>query len=529
MAAHVLITDNLDPVCIEILEASGYKTEVRVGATHDELRELAREAQAWIVRSGTRITGDLVEGAPKLQVIGRAGVGVDNIDVDAATRKGVLVINAPDGNTISTAEHTCAMILASVRRIPQAASSVKEGRWDRKSFMGAEVYEKTIGIVGVGKIGQAVAQRMRPFGVRLVGYDPVLSGEVADRLGVTLVSMEELFAQSDIITVHTPLTDATRGLINASTLERCRYGIYIVNCARGGIVDEQDLLDALESGKVAGAALDVYSSEPPEPELRGLLEHPRVVATPHIAASTGEAQTKVARQVTEQVVQSLKGLPVTAAVNALAIRMAGRREVRPYVRLSEILGRIAAQLFDGHVDRVSIRVFGSTPAAHLDVLSVAALKGMFSVLVTGPVNLVNAPVLAEETGLGVEELTLSSGEGYTNLIEVQLDCGSLSRRVAGTLFGEDDIRLVRIDDFALEVRPLGYMLVYENMDRPGVLAGVGGVLANAGINIAAMALGRRGKGEQALTAIDLDDEVPQDVLQLVNGVDGVQNAKLIRV
>ncbi len=529
MTGNVLITDNLDPICVEILEKEGLTPVVRVGASAEELGRLAAEAEAWIVRSGTKITGGLIESARRLQVIGRAGVGVDNIDVETATRRGVLVINAPDGNTISTAEHTCAMIMAVVRRIPTAAASVRAGEWNRKAFTGSEVFEKTLGIIGVGKIGQAVAVRMKPYGVRLLGYDPVLSNEVADRIGITLVSMDDLLAQSDIITVHTPLTESTRGLINASALQRCRDDIYVVNCARGGIVDERALLEGLNSGKVAGAALDVFTSEPPGDEIRELLEHPHVVATPHIAASTEEAQTKVARQVTEQVVQALRGEPVNAAVNALAIRMAGRREVRPFVRLAEILGRMAAQLFDGHVDRVTIKVFGATPARHTDVLSVAALKGMFAVLVSGPVNLVNAPVLAEETGLGVEEQTLSSGLGYTNLIEVQLESGTARRRVAGTIFGDDDPRVVAIDDYRFEVRPEGCMLVYNNVDRPGVLAAVGSVLAGADINIAAMALGRDRKGARALTVIDLDEDVPPPVMQQIAGVDGVEGPRLIRI
>lgn len=529
MTGNVLITDNLDPICVEILEKEGLTPIVRVGASADELTRLAEDADAWIVRSGTKITGGLIESAPRLQVIGRAGVGVDNIDVEMATRRGVLVINAPDGNTISTAEHTCAMIMAAVRRIPSAAASVRAGQWDRKAFTGSEVFEKTLGIIGVGKIGQAVALRMKPYGVRLLGYDPVLSNEVADRIGITLVSMDELLAQSDIITVHTPLTDSTRGLINAEALQRCRDDIYIINCARGGIVDEEALLEGLKSGKVAGAALDVFTSEPPDDRLRALLEHPRVVATPHIAASTGEAQTKVARQVTEQVVQALRGEPVNAAVNALAIRMAGRREVRPFVRLAEILGRMAAQLFDGHVDRVAIKVFGATAARHTEVLSVGALKGMFAVLVSGPVNLINAPVLAEETGLGVEEQTLSSGLGYTNLVEVQLESASMRRRVAGTIFGDDDPRVVAIDDYRFEIRPEGRMLVYNNVDRPGVLAAVGSVLAGADINIAAMALGRDRKGSRALTVIDVDEDIPPAVIARIAGVDGVEEPRLIRV
>ncbi|MDX1741480.1 MAG: hydroxyacid dehydrogenase, partial [Rhodothermales bacterium] len=285
MKGNVLITDNLDPVCAQILTDHGFTADTHTGVSHEELLKLAPTADAWIVRSGTKITADLIDAAERLQVIGRAGVGVDNIDLEAATRRGVLVINAPDGNTISTAEHTCAMMMASLRMIPQAVSSLKGGEWNRKAFKGAEVNGKTIGIIGVGKIGQAVAERMKTFGVELLGYDPVLSKEMAARVGVTLVTLDELLERSDIITVHTPMSDSTRGLLNRGTLARCRDGVYIVNCARGGIVDEKDLLEALESGKVAGAAVDVYSSEPPPEGLSDLIAHPKVVSTPHIAAS----------------------------------------------------------------------------------------------------------------------------------------------------------------------------------------------------------------------------------------------------
>ncbi|NNE46098.1 MAG: phosphoglycerate dehydrogenase [Rhodothermales bacterium] len=528
MKGTVLITDNLDPVCAEILTGSGYQVDTHVGKSHEELLELARTADAWIVRSGTKITADLIEAADRLQVIGRAGVGVDNIDLEAATRRGVLVINAPDGNTISTAEHTCAMLMSAVRRIPQAVASLKGGEWNKKAFKGAEVNGKTLGIIGVGKIGQAVAQRMKSFGVKVLGYDPVLSREVADRIGVTLVSLEELLEQSDVITVHTPLSDSTRGLLNRDTLARCRDGVYIVNCARGGIVDEKDLLEAIESGKVAGAALDVYSAEPPPEGLGDLVRHPKVVATPHIAASTGEAQEKVAVQVTEQVAKALGGEPVTVAVNAMAIKGAGRPELRPYVRLADMLGRFAAQLCDGQVDRVTVKLFGDLPSQNGDVLSVAALKGLFGTLVSGPVNLVNAPFLAEEMGLQVDEQLLTSGDGYANLVGVVLRSGSQVVRVGGTVFSENDLRLVRIDDFRLEVRPGGYMLVYHNVDRPGVLASVGTILAEANINIAAMALGRDTETSRALTVIDLDDEVPASVLEKIGGLKDVTEPRLIR-
>jgi len=525
----VLITDAVDAVCIDLLKANGIAAEVHLKRSPEELESLAAEATGWIIRSGTRITAALIDAAPKLKVIGRAGVGVDNIDLEAATRRGILVINAPDGNTISTAEHTVAMLMALARHIPSANASLWAGKWERKTFLGSELYEKTLGIVGIGKIGQAVAERMRGFGMQVMGFDPVLSTDVAERLGITLVPLEEIFERSDFITVHTPLNDATRGLLNQETLARCKPGVRVVNCARGGIVDEGALLAALESGHVAGAALDVYSIEPPPAALQALLQHPNIVATPHIAASTDEAQVKVARQVTEQVIHALKGEPVQSAVNAMAIRMASQREVQPYLALADRLGQIVGQLGEGHLTRMLVKGHGEIPHRYLDVLTIAAVKGILSHLQSGPVNLVNASVLAASMGLKVDQQIYHAEGGYTNLIEVVLETDGGRRRVAGTIFGADDPRVVRVDDYWLEVRPEGWMLFYQNVDRPGMLAHVGRILAEDGINIGALALGRTGKGSMALTAISVDSRIPDPVLRQIAALQGVGSVRLLHV
>jgi D-3-phosphoglycerate dehydrogenase len=529
MSATVLITDRVSPVCPEILEKAGFSVDVQLDHGAADFDDHVSAADAWIVRSGTKITTEYLDKASRLRVIGRAGVGVDNVNLEAATRKGVLVMNAPDGNTISTAEHTCAMMLALVRRIPQANRSLVGGAWDRKSFVGAELYEKTLGVVGVGKIGQAVAERMAPFGVTVLGYDPLLSEEVAARIGVSLVTLEELLDRSDIITVHTPLNDSTRGLLNSKTLARCKPGVLVVNCARGGIVDEADLLAALESGQVGGAALDVYSSEPPSEPIAELVKHPHVVATPHIAASTGEAQEKVAVQVTEQVVKALQGEPVDTAVNAMAIKMAGVKEVQPYLNLADRLGVIAAQLAGGQLKHVTLRFAGETPRAYSEVLAVSALRGMFSRIATGPVNLINTPVLAREMGLGVDKEVAAKSHGYTNLVEVRLESETGTRSVAGTVFGADDPRVVRVDDYWLEAKPEGWMLFYNNVDRPGMLAAVGAILADAGINIGSMALGRKEKGAHALTIIHLDESIDASIVDQVSALDGVENVRVVGV
>lgn len=523
--ASVLITDSVHPVCTEMLQQAGFETRVETGKTDAELVELARDVDGWIIRSGTTITAPMIQAAGSLKVIGRAGVGVDNVDLATATHRGVLVINAPAGNTISTAEHTVAMMLSLARQIAAASASLKSGAWDRKKFTGSELFEKTIGIVGVGKIGQAVAERLKAFGTRILGYDPVLSPEVAQRMGVELVELDQLFRESDYITVHTPLNAATRGLLNAETLATCKKGVGLVNCARGGIIDEKDLLDALESGHVGGAALDVYSTEPPPEHLRALIEHPRVVATPHIAASTGEAQEKVARQVTEQVIHALRDEPVLTAVNAMAIRLAAQPEVKPYLDLAERLGRIAHQLSDGSPRSVVVRCHGEVPRHYKDVLVVAALKGVMRDMVTEQVNLVNAPVLSEEAGLKADVQTFHADGSYTNLVEVVLTTSEGERSLAGTVFGLEDVRIVRVDDAWIELKPEGALLFYRNVDRPGMLATVGGLLADVGVNIGALALGRSARGAVALTAISVDEPVQEETLQAIRDLDGVTGVR----
>lgn len=529
MAQTVLITDPVDPVCTDLLEREGFDVNMQTGVDAEALKEHARTAHGWIVRSGTKVTADLIDAADELKVVGRAGVGVDNIDLDAATRKGILVCNAPDGNTISTAEHACAMMQSLARRIPQANHSLLDGRWDRKKFSGSELHGKTLGIVGVGKVGRAVAERMRSFGMRLLGYDPFLSEDVAARLDLSLVSLDELLAGSDFITLHTPLNDNTRDMLNAERLKQCKKGVSIVNCARGGIVNEADLLDALNDGHVAGAALDVYSQEPPPEHLRALVEHPNVVATPHIAATTGAAQEKVAQQITEQVIHALKGEPVTTPVNGMAIRMAAQPEVRPYLKLADRLGQIGYRLSDGHVSSLTVRCRGDVPRRYAEVLSVAALRGVLSQWADEPVNFINAPILAEDMGLNFREERETEPGSYTNLVEVVVGADDDEHLVAGTIFNGDDPRLVRIDTYDLEVHPRGVLLLYSNVDRPGMLATVGGILADANINIAALDLGRKGRGKTALTVMRLDDEVPAEVIQQIADVEGVEGVRTMHI
>jgi D-3-phosphoglycerate dehydrogenase len=530
MSHTVLLTDPIDPVGHDIL--SDHDIEVDELLDYDEttLKKHLEQAHGWIVRSGTTVTPELIDQADNLQVVGRAGVGVDNIDLDAATRRGILVCNAPDGNTISTAEHACAMLQSMARTIPQANHSLRDGNWDKKKFAGAELHDKTLGIVGIGKVGRAVAERMHGYGMDLVGFDPLVSDEVANRVGVTLAPLDELLAESDFITIHAPLNGETRGMIGSEELSRCKDEVRVVNCARGGIVDEQDLLAALNDGEVAGAALDVYSEEPPESDfLYDLIAHPNVVATPHIAATTGAAQAKVAKQIAGQVVSALHGDPVDTPVNGMALEMAGQKEVQPYMRLADKLGQIGYQLAEANVKSLTVRCRGDVPRRYAEVLSVAALRGVLNQWADEPVNFINAPVLAEDIGLRFRESRESEGGSYTTLIEVAAETAETEHVVAGTLFNGDDLRLVRVNEYDLETRPEGEMLFYKNIDRPGMLAGVGRLLSEADVNIGALALGRRGRGEMALTAMNVDETIPEDVLDAIAGLDGVEGVRAVHV
>lgn len=523
----VLISDPIDEICPKLLAEAGFEAALKTGGPEEWVSELDRYA-GWIIRSGTSIGADLLDRAESLRVIGRAGVGVDNVDLAEATRRGVLVLNAPDGNTISTAEHTCAMILSLARRIPDAHSSLRSGKWDRKAFKGTELYQKTLGVVGFGKIGREVALRMQMFGMRVVASDPVVSPSAAERLGVELLAFDELLAESDFITFHVPLVEGTANMLNESTLAGCRDGVRIINCARGGLIDEKAVLEGLSSGKVAGMALDVYRSEPPQGDERVLIEHDRVVTTPHIAASTREAQNRVARQVTEQLIKALKGDPVETAVNSMAIKLAAQPEVAPYIDLAERLGSLVGQLTDGQPEVLRIRLFGEWLRKYDEILTVAAVKGFVSRWRNEPVNLINARVIAEEVALHIEEQRLPADLNFKNLVEVVSSNKAGEVSVAGAVFGNKQPRIIRVNGFDFEIQPIGHILFYYNDDKPGMLASVGAVLADAGINIGSLALGRREKGSTAMTAVSLDEPASKQVLSRIADLEGIHGIRAVQ-
>ena len=523
----ILVSDNLEQSCIDILMTEGFEVDHKPGLSIAELNNIIGAYDGLVVRSATRVTPEVIGHASVLKVIGRAGTGVDNIDVDAATRRGILVMNTPGGNTVSAAEHTVSMLLALARNIPQAHMSLLRGEWDRKRFTGTEVFEKTIGIVGLGKIGREVATRCQGLGMKVIGYDPVLGNEVAFKLNIQLVSLDEVYRRSDFITVHTPLTDETRGLLNDTTLTKCKRGVRIINCARGGIVDEKALLRSIESGHVAGAALDVFEDEPPKGS--PVLKHERVIATPHLGASTEEAQEKVAIQIAHQVADALKGRGYAGLVNGAALQLTMNPEIRPFMTLAERMGSLAAQMTTGKLTNISVGTSGDLLNNSFELMKSCILKGLLSHVIPEPVNFINAPMLSVEMGLTVNDQRDPEKGSFTNLLRLRYTTDQEAKEVAGTVFGASAIRLVKLDRFHFEVNPEGYLLVYTNIDRPGMLARVGSILAKHNVNIAGVSLGRATVGGTALTVMNVDGDIPGEAMDELLRQDGVSELKKVHL
>jgi D-3-phosphoglycerate dehydrogenase / 2-oxoglutarate reductase len=523
----ILVSDNLEQSCLEILKEEGFEVDNRSGISADDLKKIIGVYDGLVIRSATKVSSEVVSLATNLKVIGRAGTGVDNIDIDAATRRGVLVMNTPGGNTISAAEHTLSMLLSLARNIPQAHVSLTGGRWERKKFIGTEVLEKTIGIIGLGKIGREVAHRCQALGMKTIGYDPLLGVDIALKFNIELVSLDEVYRRSDFISVHTPLTNETKGILNDVTLAKCKKGVRIINCARGGIVDEQALLRALNSGHVAGAALDVFEKEPPTDN--PLLAHERVIATPHLGASTEEAQEKVAIQIAHQLADALHARGYIGVVNSAALQLTMKEEVRPFLSLAEKMGSLVAQMATGKLKNITIGASGDLACSSLELLKAGILKGILSHALPDPVNFINAPILAKEMGLAVTEQRDSDGSTYTNLLRLRYETDRAVKEVAGTVFGPSTIRLVMLDGFRFEVRPEGYLLIYVNVDKPGMLARVGSILAKYDVNIAGVSLGRKAMGANALTVMNIDDNIPPAAMDELIVQKGVSELKLLKL
>ena len=525
---RVLIADPIAPEGIAYLRAHGFHVDELEPAARDRLVERLAGCQALITRSGTAVTAGLLARAPDLRFVGRAGVGVDNIDVEACSRRGIVVVNAPLGNVVSAAEHTLALLLALLRRLPEAHAALKALTWDR-SLYGTELARKTVGVVGLGKVGSRVAARLRAFEARLLVYDPYIPESRAREVGAELTDFDTLLAESDIVTFHVPLTEETRHMVTARELARMKPGVRLVNCARGGIVHEPDLLAALESGHVAGAAIDVWSEEPPRSEtLRRLVQHPRVVGTPHLGANSAEAQVNVALDVARQLVAFRDGALVEFAVNIPVDAAVASGELPPFIALAERLGRFSVQLDPEHLERVELTVAGALAQSDPELLARAVLTGLLAPVMAGAVNLVNAHLVARERGVAVSVTREEETHGYKSLLTVTTHTREGRKIIAGTVF-DGQPRIVRLRDLHIEFTPEGFILVLSYEDRPGMVGRIGTTLGRMGVNIASMHVGRRAKRGRAIVVLILDEDLTaEQVAEVARSVEA-DFARLIRL
>ncbi len=521
----VLIADKMAPQAADIFRARGIEADVKTGMSPEELKACIGNYDGLAVRSSTKATADILGAASKLKVVGRAGIGVDNVDVAAATQRGIVVMNTPFGNSITTAEHAIAMLMAVARQIPQANASTHAGKWEKSGFMGVELMGKTLGIFGCGNIGSAVAERAQGLKMKVVAYDPYLSPERAVDLGVEKVELDELWERSDFISLHSPLTDATRNVVNAESIAKMKKGVRIVNCARGGLIVEADLKAALEWGHVAGAALDVFPKEPATESI--LFGMKQVVATPHLGASTTEAQEKVALQVAEQMADYLLTGAVVNALNMPSVSAEDAPKLRPYMKLAEQLGSFAGQVTETSIKAVSIEYEGDVADINTKPLTAVVLQGLLSPLLES-VNMVSAPVIAKERGIAVSEVTHERKSPYQNLIRLVVTTEAQTRSVSGTLINGNTPRIVEIKGIAMDAQLGPNMLFVTNKDKPGFIGALGTTLGDAGINIATFNLGRTKAGSDAIVLIEVDEPVDEDVLKKVKALPNVVRAKALK-
>ncbi|HIJ59226.1 MAG TPA: phosphoglycerate dehydrogenase [Nitrospirae bacterium] len=523
----VLVSDNISQRGVEILKKAGLEVDVKVGLKPAELKSIIADYDALIIRSATKVTSEIIEAANNLKVIGRAGSGLDNVDKISASKRGIVVMNTPGGNTITTAEHTIALIFSIARKIPQAHMSMSAGKWEKKLFMGTELFNKTLGILGLGNIGTEVAKRMQGLGMYVIAYDPFLSDEKAKSLGVERVDIPQILKRADFITVHTPLTNETRNIINLKNLKDLKDGVFIINCARGGIINEKALLEGLNSGKIAGAALDVYDVEPPVDN--PLVGHEKVVCTPHLGASTKEAQEKVAIAIAEQVADFLVKGTIKNAINFPSIPADQLSSLQPYIVLAEKIGGFSAQISEGGITEATIEYRGEASSINTSPLTIAALKGMLTPMLQENVNFVNAPYIAKERGIEVKETKSSDAGDYRNMISVQVKSPEKSVTISGTLFGKKDPRIIKINEFTVEIVPEGHMLLMHNNDKPGVIGNIGMTLGKNNINIARMHFGRKKAGGMAISVVNIDTPASDSVIEEIKELPNILDVKVISI
>ncbi|MFB9860542.1 phosphoglycerate dehydrogenase [Salinicoccus siamensis] len=519
----------LDPVneegLKELVDHPNYGVDVHIGLAEEEILNIVHGYQALIVRSQTQITETIIQYARNLKVIARAGAGVDNIDVDAATKYGVIVINAPDGNTISATEHTMAMMLALTRQIPAAHKALSEGKWDRKKYKGTEMYGKVLGIIGVGKIGFGVAKRAQSFGMRVIAFDPYLSDEKAQEAEIEKMEVEEIASNADFLTVHTPLTPQTTGIVGESFFARAKPGLKIVNVARGGIIDETALLSALDEGKIEGAALDVFEEEPPSN--KKLLGHPRIVVTPHLGASTVEAQEKVATSVSREIIDILENDTVIHAVNAPRMGDTINDELKPYINIATHMGGVAIQLMNRPPSEVKLKYHGELALDDTSLLTRSFVANMLKPHLGETVNIINALYLLQEQDVTYKVEKRGKAHGYSNYLEVELLNGEESLTLGASVLNGYGERIVKINDFQVDIKPTNHLLFINHLDRPGIIGEMGITLGRYNVNIASMQLGRTDAGGSALLSLSLDQSVNQEAMDELGQIEGFHNLKQV--
>jgi D-3-phosphoglycerate dehydrogenase len=529
MMAKVLVSDSLSKEGLEFLKkAQGIECEYKPGLSEDELAKALVGVEGLVIRSGSKVTAKVIEAADKLKVIGRAGIGVDNVDVKAASRRGIIVMNTPTGNAVTTAEHALSLLFSVARKIPAASASMKEGKWDKKSFEGRELSGKTLGVIGLGNIGRIVADRARGLKMSVVGYDPFLTAERAAELGIELLSLDELFKRSDAITVHTPLTAETKGVVNDAAIAKMKKGVMLVNCARGGIYDEAALIRGLDSGQIGGVGLDVFLEEPPG--LTDIVKHPKVVVTPHLGASTEEAQLRVALEIAQQVAAYLQTGEIANSVNVPSVPRELAPVLGPYLALARSLGQFLAQAESVRPKTIEIECAGEAATVPSAAIVNAALAGLLAQFFDVPVNAVNAPLLAKDGGIEVREQKTTQKHQFSTLVTLTLVAADGKRAsVAGTLASDHTPRLVRWGKFEMEAHLDGPILVVRNQDRPGVIGTIGTVLGAAGINVSSMQMGLDKSSKEAAALWALDSSLPTAVLEQVRSSKDVVQASVVTV
>jgi D-3-phosphoglycerate dehydrogenase len=525
----ILITDKMAQEGVDILKAvKGFEVDCKFGIEVEELKKIIKDYDALIIRSGTQVTSEIVEVADRLKYIGRAGVGLDNVDLKAATKKGIVAMNTPAGNTTSTAEQTMSLILSLSRSIPQAVASTKAGQWERSKFKGVELYGKTLGVIGLGRIGSTVANMARGFGMKIIGYDPFLSLEVAQQRGIEMVDLETLYKSSDYITIHVPKTPETKGMIGEKQIAMMKKSVRLINCARGGIIDEKALVKALQEKRIAGCALDVYEQEPPDPK-HPLFSFDNCVTTPHLGASTDEAQINVAIEIAETVRNALLGKGIINAANFPSVSAEAFAVLEPYINLAEKMGIFAGQLISGHVSGIKISYCGEMTKHKIEPVTMSLVYGILKPIMGETINAINALAVAKERGISIEAVQSQKEEEFVNLISVEIATDQEPLTVWGTLSSNKQPRIVRVNKVYVEARPEGFLVFIKNNDVPGVVGTVGTVLAEDRVNIAGITFGREVPGGLAVSVVNVDTEVSHKTIEKIQKAKDVLFVKLLKV